>query len=58
MSFPQGPFVLEVPDPDEGQNNPGDIDPGEYNLQDLVELLRTHKDNPEVIQFIADMMEV
>ena len=57
MSFPQGPFVLDVPEPEEGKGNPGDIDPGEYSLQDLVELLRTHKGNAEVIQFIADMME-
>ena len=57
MSFPQGPIVLEVPEPEEGTSNPGDIDPGEYSLQALVELLRTHKDEPEVIEFIADMME-
>ena len=58
MSFQQGPIVLEVPEPDEGQSNPGDINPGEYNLQDLVELLRTHESDPAAIQFIADMMEV
>ena len=31
MSFPQGPIVLEVPEPDEGEENPGNIEPGEYN---------------------------
>ena len=28
-----------------------------YNVNQLVELLRTFKANPEVVQFIADMME-
>ena len=58
MSMPLGPVVLEIPDPDEGEKNPGSIEPGEYNVMDLVELLRNHKNNPEAIQFIADMMEV
>jgi hypothetical protein len=30
---------------------------GEYDCNGIVKLLRTHKDNPEAIQFIADMME-
>ena len=29
-----------------------------YNVNQLVELLRTFKANPEVVQFIADMMEI
>lgn len=33
------------------------IDEGYYTWDDLVNLLRTHKNNPEAIQFIADMME-
>ncbi len=36
---------------------PGNIQPGDYTLSGLVDLLRTHKDNPEAIQFIADMLE-
>jgi len=33
---------------------PGGIKPGKY---DTVTLLRQHKDNPEAIAFIADMLE-
>jgi hypothetical protein len=33
------------------------IPPGEYDLNGIVELLRDHKENPEAIQYIADMME-
>lgn len=35
----------------------GGIAEGEYDCNGIVELLRSHKDNPEAIQFIADMME-
>jgi hypothetical protein len=34
-----------------------DIIPGYYTLQDIVNLLRECKNNPDVIQFIADMLE-
>jgi hypothetical protein len=57
MSYDLGPIVLEVPEPEYGQTNPGNLEPRQYHLQELVELLRTHKNDPEVIQFIADMME-
>jgi hypothetical protein len=30
---------------------------GTYDTNGIVDLLRTHKENPEIIQFIADMME-
>jgi len=30
---------------------------GEYDMNGVVNLLRENKDNPEAIQFIADMME-
>jgi len=30
---------------------------GTYDTNGIVELLRTHKENPEMVQFIADMME-
>jgi len=29
-----------------------------YNINQLVELMRANKANPEVVQFIADMMEI
>ena len=52
-------FELLLPDhgdePDE--RYPGDIEPGIYSLNEVVELLRKHKRNPDAIQFIADMLE-
>jgi hypothetical protein len=58
MAYNLGPIVLEVPEPEEGQSNPGNIEPGRYTVAELVELLRGHKNEPETIQFIADMMEL
>ncbi len=42
----------------DGERYPGDIQPGEYSVNEVVEMLRKHKDNPDAIQFIADMLEV
>lgn len=52
-------FQLIVPDYDPLDPQPyaGDIRPGTYTLNETVALLRQHKDDPEAIQFIADMME-
>ena len=36
---------------------PGDIEPGQYRGNEVVDLLRLNKHNPEAIQFIADMLE-
>ncbi len=36
---------------------PGGIEPGSYTCNELVALLRRNKENPEAIQFIADMLE-
>ena len=49
--------VVLIPDfdPDDPKPYPGGIKPGEYNAEDL---LREHKDDPEALQFITDMMEV
>lgn len=57
MSYGFDPPVLLIPEPDEGQTYPGNIQPGDYTMNELVCLLRTHKNNPEAIQFIADMLE-
>lgn len=46
-----------IPEPAEGAIHPGDIQPGYYNLMDLVTLLRDHCNEPETIYFIADMLE-
>ncbi len=36
---------------------PGNIQPGLYRGNEVVNLLRDHRHNPEAIQFIADMLE-
>lgn len=36
---------------------PGEIKPGHYDHQQLVDMLREHRNNPEAILFIADMLE-
>ena len=46
-----------VPDSEEGGTYPGDIQPGYYNLMELVTLLRDCADEPDAIYFIADMLE-
>jgi hypothetical protein len=50
---------LLIPDyePEDPQPYPGDIQPGEYQGNEVVELLREHADNAEAIRFIADMLE-
>ena len=51
--------TLSIPDydPDDPRPYPGDIRPGEYTSNELVELLRKHAHDPEAICFIADMLE-
>ena len=52
-------IVLIVPEyGDDGNHYPGDIQPGHYDQQEVVELMRLHKHDPEAIQFLADMMEI
>jgi hypothetical protein len=52
-------YVLLIPDcdPEDSQPYPGDIQPEEYQGNEIVELLREYADNPEAIRFIADMLE-
>ena len=50
--------VLLIPDPEnEGDPPPFGIRPGYYNPPQTLELIEQHRDNPEAIQFIADMLE-
>lgn len=54
----QGPHLF-IPDyENEGDKYPGDVKPGYYDPRQLVILLLYHLDNPNALQFIADMMEV
>jgi hypothetical protein len=49
---------LNIPEHEsEGDTYPGNIEPGDYDINGLVALLRQNKRNPEAIQFIADMLE-
>ena len=51
-------FIPEMSDEDLDWIKPDElIRAGEYDCNGIVELLRANKDNPEAIQFIADMME-
>jgi hypothetical protein len=51
--------TLLIPDynPEDPQPYPGNIQPGIYENNEIVELLHEHADNPEAIRFIADMLE-
>lgn len=49
--------MVVIPPNDEPAAYPGDIKPGYYTRNQVVDLLRKHKDNPEAIQFLADMLE-
>ncbi len=53
------PVALVVPpyDPAKLERYPGDIEPGYYNVTELVNLLRANSEDPQVILFIADMLE-
>jgi hypothetical protein len=50
---------LLIPEYDlaDSQPYPGDSQPGEYQGNEIVKLLRQHANNPEAIQFIADMLD-
>ena len=51
------PFLI-IPEPEApGRAYPGGMVPGVYNIQELVDLLRDHADDPAAIYFIADMLE-
>ena len=51
---------LLIPEHEEGSDrrHPGGIEPRLYSHNEVIELLRTHKNDPDAIQFIADMLEM
>jgi hypothetical protein len=51
--------TLLIPDydPQDPQPYPGDIQPGIYEDNEIVELLRQHCHDPEAIYFITDLLE-
>ena len=50
-------LIIPDYDPYNPKPYPGDIKPGSYNKAQVKKLLKKHKDNPEAIQFLRDMME-
>jgi len=51
-------LMLLIPEHDSDEEvYPGSIEPGYYQGNQIVELLRDNKHDPEAIQFIADMLE-
>ena len=44
-------------DPYNPKPYPGDIKPGSYSKAEVKKLLKKHKNNPEALQFIQDMLE-
>jgi hypothetical protein len=44
--------TLYIPENDLG------VDEGYYSVNQIVELLREHCDQPEVVRFVVDMMEI
>ena len=50
-------LIIPDHDPEDPQSYPGDIQPGEYSINQLVELLRQYAHHPEAMLFIADMLE-
>jgi hypothetical protein len=49
--------LLLIPDSENEKDPIYGINPGLYDRNGLVELLRTHCMNPDAIQYIADMLE-
>jgi hypothetical protein len=51
--------ILLIPDynPEDPKPYRGDIQPGEYQGNEIVELLHQHGHDPEAIRFIADLLE-
>jgi len=58
--LPSGRLVIPPQDTGPGcpLYHPGYIEQGKYTVNEFVDLLREHKDNPEAIQFLADMLEI
>jgi len=49
--------VLLIPQPEEGELPTCGLEPGYYNLNDMLALIEKHQQNGETIQYIADMLE-
>ena len=50
-------LIIPDYDPYNPRPYPGDIKPGSYSQAEVKKLLKQHKDNPEALQFLRDMLE-
>ena len=50
-------LIIPDYDPCNPKTYPGDIKSGYYSKAKVKKLLKKHKDNPEALQFLRDMME-
>ena len=51
-------IIIPEYDPYNPKPYPEDIKPNCYRRSEIRKLLKKHKDNPEALQFIRDMLEV
>jgi hypothetical protein len=60
MAKVSGEAIVIIPDydPYNPKPYPGGIKPGRYRRSEIKKLLKKHKNNPEALQFIRDMLEV
>ena len=50
-------LIIPDYDPYNPKPYPGDIKPGYYSKAKVKKLLKKHKDNPEALKFLRDMLE-
>jgi hypothetical protein len=50
-------LIIPDYDPINPKPYPGDIKPGYYSQAKVKKLLKKHKDNPEALQFLRNMLE-
>ena len=50
-------LIIPDYDPINPEPYPGGIKPGSYSEAEVKKLLRKHKNNPEALQFLRDMLE-
>jgi hypothetical protein len=50
-------LIIPDYDPYDPKPYPGDIKPGSYSAIKVKKLLNKHKNNPETLQFLRDMLE-
>jgi hypothetical protein len=51
-------IIIPDYDPYNPKPYPGDIKPGRYRPSEIKKLIKKHKNNPEALQFLRDMLEV